>query len=306
MYLFLVYCGFYSLQTQTSNILVWEYWLRWYITCPTIFSYLHEQGHLHRIAIDSLGKESTSGNGSVPYVSSLLMAFYLKRPCDTIYFTFLLKRRLSLFLVLLPVLTLAEEQTIPDSILQSCSTSAASFVPVERNLYITVPPEAVLAPGQCCSACLRAHTEWPSQPSRRVRGWDLLFLTPWAAFSCASTGTIMSTAWKRKGITDWAPWTGSTRACQTRISASRQHSVGMQSPWDGEASVCDRYWLSLLNQAENPAPRVLCISAVRVRPAETSWKSCSEMGSKTWLWLTLDNETGDSTVWVCFPAAAIG
>lgn len=137
-----------------------------------IFSYLHEQGHLRRIAIDSLGKESTSGNGSVPYVSSFLMAFCLKGPSDTIYFTFLPKRRISLFLVLLPVLTLAEEQTIPDSILQSWSTSAASFVPLERNFYITVPPEGVLVPGQCCLACLRAHAGRLSQPSARVREWD--------------------------------------------------------------------------------------------------------------------------------------
>lgn len=75
------------------------------------------------------------------------MAFYLKGPSDTIYFTFLLERRISLFLVLLPVLTLAEEQTIPDSILQSWATSAASFVPLERNLYVTVPPKDVLVPG---------------------------------------------------------------------------------------------------------------------------------------------------------------
>lgn len=83
------------------------------------------------------------------------MAFSLKGLSDTIYFVFLPERRISLFLALLPVLTLAEEQTIPDSILQSWSTSSAFFVPLERNLYITVPPKGVLVPGQCCSACLR-------------------------------------------------------------------------------------------------------------------------------------------------------
>lgn len=144
----------------------------WYIICLAIFSYLHERDHLCRIAIDSLVKESTSGNGSVPYISSFLMVFYLKGPSDTIYFTFLSERRISLFLALLPVLTLAEEQTIPDSILQSWSTSATSFVPLERNLYITVPHKGVLAPGPCCCACLQAHPGWLSQPSARVRGWD--------------------------------------------------------------------------------------------------------------------------------------
>lgn len=117
-------------------------------------------------------KESTSGNGSVPYISSFLMVFYLKGPSDTIYFTFLSERGISLFLALQPVLTLAEEQTIPDSILRSWSTSAASFVPLERNLCITVPHKGVLAPGRCCSACLRAHPGWLSQRSARVRGWD--------------------------------------------------------------------------------------------------------------------------------------
>lgn len=100
------------------------------------------------------------------------MAFYLKGPSDTIYFTFLPKRRISLFLVLLPGLTLGEEQTIPDSILQSWSTSAASFVPLERNFYITVPPKGMLVPGQCCPACLQVHPGRLSQPSARVREWD--------------------------------------------------------------------------------------------------------------------------------------
>lgn len=95
VYVFLFCCGFYSLQTQTSNILVWDCWLCWCIICLAIFSYLCEQGHLRRIATDSLGKESTSGNGSVPYVSSFLMAFYLKGPSDTIYFTLLPERRIS-------------------------------------------------------------------------------------------------------------------------------------------------------------------------------------------------------------------
>lgn len=169
VYVFLFCCGFYSLQTQTSDILVWECWLCWCIICLTIFSYIYERGHLRRIATDSLGKESTSGNGSIPYVSSFLMAFYLKGPSDTIYFMLLPDRKISLFLVLLPVLTLAEKQTIPDSIVQSWSTSAASFVPLERNLYSTAPPEGVLAPGQCCSFCLWAHPGWQSQPSTRVR-----------------------------------------------------------------------------------------------------------------------------------------
>lgn len=78
-----------------SNTLVWELGLFWYIICLAVFPDLHEQGHLRRTAVDSLGKASASGNGLVPYVSSFLVAFYLKGPSDTIYFAFLPKRRIA-------------------------------------------------------------------------------------------------------------------------------------------------------------------------------------------------------------------
>lgn len=93
-----------------------------------------------------------------------------------------------LSLLLLPVVTLTREQTIPDYILKSWPTSAVPFVPLKRNLYITIPPESVLVPRQCCPTCLPAclgvSTGWLNQLSGGGQ-WmgKILFLTCWAVFS---------------------------------------------------------------------------------------------------------------------------
>lgn len=82
----------------------------------------------------------------------------------------------------------------------------------------------------------------------------VLFLTHWAAFSCASTGIIGSTAWKQEGITDWAPWTGSAWHV-------RQGSV----PAASTALVCRaRGWGSL------------CLWQVLAQPTKSHWKACTK------------------------------
>jgi len=74
--------------------MVLESGLFWYIFCLVEFSYLHDQGYLRRTAVDSMQKIKHIRNGLVPYVSSFLIA-YLEGPSDTIYFTFLSKRKIA-------------------------------------------------------------------------------------------------------------------------------------------------------------------------------------------------------------------
>lgn len=162
----------------------------------------------------------------------------------------------------------------------------------------------MLVPARWRSVCPWAHQGWLRQPSTGVREWNGPVPHPLSSIPLGYNQLLCKRSLEAGGDYRWSSlnWVSTATTDQDRCQLPAQHRNAGPVGWG--ASVCDRYCLENHAEKPAPAPSLLCIRAGQGRPAKAVWKSCSQLGSKIWLWLTLDNETGDSTVWVCFPEAA--
>lgn len=214
----------------------------------------------------------------------------------------------SLFLLLLPVITLTGEQTIPGYILQSWCTSAAPFVPLKTNLYITVPPKGVLVPGQRCPTCLLAcrgvFTGWLNQPNERAS--ERYHPVP-HPLSCILLLLLLCWHWHhlersleaggdyRLSSLNWVTM-GTSGKYQCQPPAERRNA------WPEGWGSLRMQWM--LAQSTNPHPVYSASVPCRCGRPRPRGRAALNWEAKPDCRLTLDNEIGDCTVWVCFPAAA--